>query len=105
MNQKFTKYLTPISGFCRLFLVIFWIVKNKTFFNESSDGKTGLAYGVFLKTILMMIPLVLIRSKAGGYHVKTHLGCIVGFNISYQLVLFMIKAINMGFAKHIAALL
>lgn len=39
----------------------------------------SLALGAFWQSILMLIPFLLIRANAGGFHAKTHAGCILGF--------------------------
>lgn len=45
----------------------------------------SLIINVFWETILMLIPFVIIRSKAGGFHAKTHWGCMSGFLTVYVL--------------------
>jgi len=43
----------------------------------------SLVLGVFFETVLMLIPFMIIRSKAGGFHAKTHWGCMFGFLAVY----------------------
>lgn len=39
----------------------------------------SLLLDVFLETVLMIVPFMVIRSKAGVFHAKTHWGCVAGF--------------------------
>jgi len=45
----------------------------------------AIGFGLFLETVLTLIPFMLIRSKAGGYHAKTHVGCASGFLFVYLI--------------------
>lgn len=48
--------------------------------------------GVFTKTLFLLPPFMLIRSMAGGYHAKTHFGCITGFTITFAISVIALKA-------------
>ena len=45
----------------------------------------GIAYilGIFKLTLLTVILLLPYRSVSGGFHLKTHLGCIIGTTLIY----------------------
>lgn len=53
----------------------------------------GALLGVFMETILMIFPFILLRSNAGGFHAKTHLGCILGFLAVYTACVTLAKAL------------
>ena len=45
----------------------------------------GIAYflGVFKLTLIMVILLLPYRATSGGFHLKTHIGCILGTTLIY----------------------
>lgn len=46
---------------------------------------------VFWQTILMIIPFIIIRSNAGGFHAQTHAGCMIGFMAVYVFCILFAK--------------
>ena len=48
---------------------------------------------VFWQTVLLLVPFMLIRSSAGGYHAKTHTGCMAAVLIVYIAGVCAVKAI------------
>lgn len=50
-------------------------------------------FGVFTESLFMIIPFMIIRSKAGGFHAKTHFGCIMGFMITYIFSVILLRII------------
>lgn len=65
----------------------------------------SLILGVFLQTVSLLIPFIFIRRNAGGYHAKTHLGCMTGFLTVYIISIFAIKAIPLNVIPYISAIL
>jgi len=64
-----------------------------TCFNGVLVLLTAIALGVAAQTFFMLIPFMLIRSKAGGFHAKTHMGCITGFMVIYLASIFIIRVL------------
>ncbi len=64
----------------------------------------SLLLGVFWPTCLLIAPFIWIRSNAGGYHAKTHLGCIVGFAITYTATILLLKNVVIDAAIQITVL-
>jgi accessory gene regulator B len=55
----------------------------------------GLILGLFAETAVFMLAFAILRVYAGGYHAKTHLGCTIGFVVTYLT--------NMALVHHIPA--
>ena len=49
--------------------------------------------GVFKEVLFMFIVLSPYRGASGGFHLKTHIGCIIGTNIFYCGVAFLSKSL------------
>jgi accessory gene regulator B len=47
--------------------------------------------GVFWQSVLMLIPFILMRSNAGGYHADSHFGCMLKFMATYTSCLLIAK--------------
>lgn len=47
----------------------------------------------FWETLFLLIPFMLIRKNAGGYHAKTHIGCSMRFLIVYVVSILTVKAL------------
>lgn len=54
-----------------------------TLINAALVTTASLALGVFPQTVLMLIPFMLVRGNAGGFHAKTHIGCMAVFTTVY----------------------
>jgi len=53
----------------------------------------ALVMGVVPETVLMLVPFMLLRTNAGGFHAKSHAGCIVGFTLVYVFGVIAVKNI------------
>jgi accessory gene regulator B len=51
----------------------------------------ALMFGLFWQSVLMIFPFVLIRNNAGGFHAKTHNGCMLGFLLVYISIILFIQ--------------
>ena len=56
-----------------------------TFINLIVIAALGIILGVFAETVVFVLAFAVLRVYAGGYHAKTHIGCIAAF-ISIYLV-------------------
>lgn len=52
--------------------------------------------GIFKEVLFMFIVLSPYRGASGGFHLKTHIGCILGTNIFYCGIVFISKYIVLG---------
>ena len=57
---------------------------------------SALIMGVFWQTMLLLIPFVLLRRLAGGFHAKTHFGCAAGFLSAFWTSIMAIRIIPAG---------
>jgi accessory gene regulator B len=62
--------------------------------------------GIFKETIITFLILLMYRGASGGFHLKTHIGCIISTIIFYCGIAFLAKIIILNSAiKYIFALL
>jgi accessory gene regulator B len=59
----------------------------------------SLVLGVFWQTVLMLAPFVLIRNNAGGFHAKTHVGCMLGFLTVYIAGVIAMSSVSLDTAQ------
>jgi accessory gene regulator B len=62
----------------------------------------ALVLGVFWQAILVLVPFILICGNAGGFHAKTHTGCMLGFLSVYTAGLLAIRWSLFGAAAFIS---
>ena len=58
----------------------------------------SLLLGVFWQSVLMLVPFMLIRANAGGFHAETHIGCMLGFVTVYLTCVLFAKHLPPGAA-------
>jgi accessory gene regulator B len=54
-----------------------------TIINGILATAVSLFMGVFWQSVLMLLPFVLLRANAGGYHAGSHIGCMLRFMAVY----------------------
>jgi len=57
----------------------------------------GILFGRFFETIAFFAAFIPLRSYAGGYHAKTHLGCFFVLLVIYSLILLVLHTIPISF--------
>ena len=57
---------------------------------------TALIVGVVSQTVFLLLPFFLLRRLAGGFHAKTHIGCMTGFLTVYWVSLYVLKSLPTG---------
>jgi accessory gene regulator B len=62
-----------------------------TLINSVLVFTASLIIGVFWQSVFMLVPFALIRGNAGGFHAKTHTGCILGFLSLYIISTLIVK--------------
>lgn len=66
----------------------------------------GIAYilGILKETLLSYIILMPFRSSSGGFHLKTHIGCIIGTTLFYSGIILLAKYLTLyGISKYIVS--
>lgn len=62
-----------------------------TVINGILVAAASLLLGVFWQSVLMLVPFMLIRANAGGFHAETHKGCMLGFMTIYLACVLLAK--------------
>lgn len=62
----------------------------------------SLLLGVFWQSALMLVPFMLIRANAGGFHAETHTGCMLGFMAVYLACVLFARSLPYGAAASVA---
>ncbi|MBQ6230673.1 MAG: accessory gene regulator B family protein [Eubacterium sp.] len=57
----------------------------------------GIAMNIFLESLLLFLPFLLIRKYSGGYHMKTARRCLIGTSIMLFLCIIMARHLQVGF--------
>jgi len=69
-----------------------------TLINGVLVAAASLVLGVFWQSVLMLVPFMLIRANAGGFHAETHIGCMLGFMTVYLSCVLFAKHLTPGAA-------
>ena len=64
----------------------------------------ALIMGVLGQTVLMLVPFMLIRTNAGGFHAQTHAGCVFGFLSVYIITILAVKSLSAETARTAGAI-
>jgi len=67
-----------------------------TVINGILVAAASLLLGVFWQSVLMLVPFMLVRANAGGFHAETHTGCMLGFLTVYLSCVLFAKNLPPG---------
>lgn len=68
-----------------------------TFVNTVLTLVIGIASGMLSFTILFLIAFAILRVYSGGYHAKSHWGCILTFLVLYGCSMFIVRCLPSSF--------
>ena len=59
----------------------------------------GFLLGIGWYTIFSYVALIPYRASSGGFHLKSHLGCIVGTNLFFHGIVFLSKVVSLNMVE------